>query len=544
VTGDRPAAGGPSACRVGRRVHAGRSGATTFEVTACDDAPRRRNNAWIWIKLDARERSTCRRRVRAARPPSAGLAVRDRWSPDVAVGHARPGTRRVGLHGARRNKDQRRPSESLPRALRVGVVRCLPADREPGAIWRRASGQSNATFTCTRGSPTRSHTTFTGLSTNRLAYGVFCSSPLAGICANGATRKRAWATLYGATVTLTDAVPPQILATAGDLFSGASTWRTGTASGSVTASDAGRAESVGWSPRRRCTDPGERLGRALRLHRPGAMSDRPGGPSGGSGHGLPRRRHPHRAGPRHGRHPRPRRREPDGDRPPSRCTSTTRRPEPPRSRRLRPSASASPSTSPGARRARAPARRSPPPAGSSSRRRRRTRVRRDDRHGSQRPHGPGGRHVALKVTLRDAAGDGAPASGPSPATPPESADRAPLPPGIDHAAPGTPTLPPRRSCRRERRPRCRAPRRRRSAARGWPACERCDGGPPCASRAGRLVTGRVRVSVAGRVVAVVRVRAGRPFDVRVGVPQRTTHVVVRHRTAAGHAGRAVIVRVR
>jgi hypothetical protein len=152
---------------------------------------------------------------------------------------------------------------------------------------------------------------------------------------------------------------------------------------------------------------------------------------------------------------------------------------------------------------------------------------------------------ALKVTLRDAAGDGAPAVRTFTTTPPESPTAAPLPsPESTTAAPGTPTLPsaplvpagapatvPRPATAAQRGARLAGLRavRRRAAVR-------------ISGRA--LVTGRVRVSVAGRVVAVVRVRAGRPFDVRVGVPQRTTHVVVRHRTAAGHAGRAVIVRVR
>ena len=81
----------------------------------------------------------------------------------------------------------------------------------------------------------------TGLAAHDLSLGIVCQAPAEEECITGATQHAAWATLYGATVTLSDPTPPTLSAPSGALWGPgeAGGFHKGTESVTVSADDVG-----------------------------------------------------------------------------------------------------------------------------------------------------------------------------------------------------------------------------------------------------------------------------------------------------------------
>ena len=80
-----------------------------------------------------------------------------------------------------------------------------------------------------------------GLSAHGLSLGVVCQAPAGDECVTGATQYAAWATMYGATVTLSDPTPPTLGTPSGALWGPgeAGGFHKGTESVTVSADDVG-----------------------------------------------------------------------------------------------------------------------------------------------------------------------------------------------------------------------------------------------------------------------------------------------------------------
>ena len=88
----------------------------------------------------------------------------------------------------------------------------------------------------TGGEPAR----ITGLSAHELSLGIVCQPPTGRECVTGATQHAVWATMYGATVTLSDPTPPTLSAPSGALWGpGEGGFHKGTESIAVSAQDVG-----------------------------------------------------------------------------------------------------------------------------------------------------------------------------------------------------------------------------------------------------------------------------------------------------------------
>lgn len=89
----------------------------------------------------------------------------------------------------------------------------------------------------TGGEPAR----ITGLSAHELSLGIVCQAPSQDECVTGATEHQVWATMYGATVTLSDPTPPTLSAPSGTLWGPGETggFHKGTESVAVAAQDVG-----------------------------------------------------------------------------------------------------------------------------------------------------------------------------------------------------------------------------------------------------------------------------------------------------------------
>jgi len=206
------------------------SRAGTYQVTACDAAPSFQNNSWAAANdspLTLEQTEIC---------PSAG----DHWnglrsydklaSPNTAAGReaayhfdAPSGTtivdatliRWIGKHGT---------NSWVPfvRADSTNVETCTIAGGE---------------LSCEAGVAGGAQRTYPGLSAARLSLGLRCGQAEPNTCSNGGTIHSAWAVLYGAAVTLSDAHPPNVSVDGANssLFSG---WVRGARQVAVAASDA------------------------------------------------------------------------------------------------------------------------------------------------------------------------------------------------------------------------------------------------------------------------------------------------------------------
>jgi len=87
-----------------------------------------------------------------------------------------------------------------------------------------------------------SATTYTGLDTASLSWGVSCRTTI-GTCPNGLSLHYAWAVVYGMTVTVDDPSPPQLQPLAGSVVA-ARQWHSGIEQATVVASDASGAKRL------------------------------------------------------------------------------------------------------------------------------------------------------------------------------------------------------------------------------------------------------------------------------------------------------------
>jgi hypothetical protein len=102
-----------------------------------------------------------------------------------------------------------------------------------------------SSISCTVGAmPTnpQSSTTYTGLNTESLSWGVSCGATI-GTCPNGLSLHYAWAVVYGLTATVDDPAPPQLQPLVGSLV-GPARWHAGTEQATVPASDASGARRL------------------------------------------------------------------------------------------------------------------------------------------------------------------------------------------------------------------------------------------------------------------------------------------------------------
>lgn len=226
--------------------------AQSYEVSTCNSAPEAANNSWTWATNDPAVpahyagRVDCPYRLGGSggrADQEGGLSTTDALglssgaTPGTSAGWtftAPPGTSVTGLNYERYIGHSLDPRNSWSPALRadgaiVAGETCLD------------SVQNSETCTVggppgTGGEPMR----IAGLSAHVLSLGIVCEAPAEDECVTGATEHAAWATMYGATVTVSDPTPPTLGAPSGVLWgSGESGFHKGTESVAVSAADVG-----------------------------------------------------------------------------------------------------------------------------------------------------------------------------------------------------------------------------------------------------------------------------------------------------------------
>jgi hypothetical protein len=226
--------------------------AGTYQVSACNSAPEAQNNSWAWATNDPAvpshyaEHSSCPYRLGGGggkADQEGGLSTTDALglssgaTPGTGAGWftAPSGTTISGLTYERYIGQVFDPHNSWSPALRAdGTViageTCLDSVE---------NGE-----TCSVGGPPGTGVEpaiITGLSAHELSLGIVCQAPAEDECVTGATEHAVWATMYGATVTLSDPTPPTLGAPSGGLWEQgqAGGFHKGTEGVSVSAGDVG-----------------------------------------------------------------------------------------------------------------------------------------------------------------------------------------------------------------------------------------------------------------------------------------------------------------
>jgi hypothetical protein len=227
-------------------------GAGTYEVSACNFAPEAGNNSWTWATNDLAvpahyaEHVNCPYHLGASggkTDQEGGLSTTDALglssgaTPGTSAGWtftAPAGTTITALDYERYIGHSLDPRNSWSPALRadgamVAGESCL--DSVPNGETCSVGGPPGA-----GGEPAR----IAGLSARELSLGIVCQAPVEDECVTGATEHAAWATMYGATVTLSDTTPPMLGSPAGALWGpGEAGFHKGTESVGVSADDVG-----------------------------------------------------------------------------------------------------------------------------------------------------------------------------------------------------------------------------------------------------------------------------------------------------------------
>lgn len=226
--------------------------AGSYQVSACNSAPEAANNSWTWASNDPAqpshyaEHANCPYRL--ARGGNAdqegGLSTTDALglsngaTPGTSAGWtftAPAGTSITGLSYERFIGHQFDGFNDWSPALRVdGTIAS-----EETCLDSVGNGE-----TCSVGGPPGEgdgSTVITGLSAHELSLGLVCQVPSGDECVTGATEHKAWATMYGATVMLSDPTPPTLSTPSGALWGAgeAGGFHKGTESVTVSASDVG-----------------------------------------------------------------------------------------------------------------------------------------------------------------------------------------------------------------------------------------------------------------------------------------------------------------
>lgn len=227
--------------------------AGSYQVSACNFASEAANNSWTWATSDPAlpahyaEHVNCPYRLGGAggkADQEGGLSTTDALglsngaAPGTSAGwtFAAPvGTTITGLTYERYIGHSLDPKNSWSPALRAdGSI--VPSETCLDAV---ENGE-----TCSVGAPPDTGgepAKITGLSAHDLSLGIVCQAPAEEECITGATRHAAWATMYGATVTLSDPTPPTLSAPSGALWGPgeAGGFHKGTESVTVSAGDVG-----------------------------------------------------------------------------------------------------------------------------------------------------------------------------------------------------------------------------------------------------------------------------------------------------------------
>jgi hypothetical protein len=227
--------------------------AGSYQVSACNFAPEAVNNSWVWATNDPAqpahyaEHANCPYRLggsggkadqEGGLSTTDGLELSSGATPGTSAGWtytAPAGTTITGLTYERYIGHSLDPRNSWSPALRadgaiVSGETCLDSVQ---------NGE-----TCLVGSPPGAGgepARITGLSAHELSLGIVCQAPPEDECVTGATEHAAWATMYGATVTLSDPTPPTLSAPSGALWGSgeAGGFHKGTESVTVAAADVG-----------------------------------------------------------------------------------------------------------------------------------------------------------------------------------------------------------------------------------------------------------------------------------------------------------------
>ncbi|MGA2455437.1 MAG: hypothetical protein ABSG93_18165 [Solirubrobacteraceae bacterium] len=227
--------------------------AGTYQVSACNFAPEAANNSWAWATNDPAqpahyaEHANCPYRLGGdggKADQEGGLSTTDALglssgaAPGTSAGWtftAPAGTSITGLTYERFIGHQFDGFNDWSPALRAdGTI-------VPGETCLDSVGNGE---TCSVGAPPGEGgepAVITGLSVRELSLGVVCQAPAEDECVTGATQYAVWATMYGATVTLSDPTPPTLSAPSGALWGPgeASGFHKGTESVTVSAADVG-----------------------------------------------------------------------------------------------------------------------------------------------------------------------------------------------------------------------------------------------------------------------------------------------------------------
>jgi hypothetical protein len=227
--------------------------AGSYQVSACNFAPEAANNSWAWATNDPAqpahyaEHANCPYRLggsggkadqEGGLSTTDGLELSSGATPGTSAGWtftASAGTTITGLTYERYIGHSLDPRNSWSPALRAdGAI--VPGETCLDSV------QNGETCSVggppgTGGEPAR----ITGLSAHELSLGIVCQAPPEDECVTGATEHAAWATMYGATVTLSDPTPPTLSAPSGALWGSgeAGGFHKGTESVTVAAADVG-----------------------------------------------------------------------------------------------------------------------------------------------------------------------------------------------------------------------------------------------------------------------------------------------------------------
>lgn len=204
--------------------------AGSYQVSACNFAAEAANNSWIWATNDPAQPSHYAERVNCpyrlggnggTADQEGGLSTTDALglSTDAAPGTsagwtftAPAGTTITGLTYERYIGHSLDPKNSWSPALRVdGTI--VPGETCLDTV---ENGE-----TCSVGAPPGTGSEparITGLSAHELSLGIVCQPPTERECVTGATQHAVWATMYGATVTLSDPTPPTLSVPSGALW--------------------------------------------------------------------------------------------------------------------------------------------------------------------------------------------------------------------------------------------------------------------------------------------------------------------------------------
>ncbi|MGA9313238.1 MAG: Ig-like domain-containing protein [Solirubrobacteraceae bacterium] len=227
--------------------------AGSYQVSACNFASEAANNSWMWATNDPAQPSHYAEHVNCPyelggsggkADQEGGLSTTDALdltsdaAPGTSAGWtfiAPAGTTITGLTYERYIGHSLDPKNSWSPALRVdGSI--VPGETCLDTVENEETCSVGGP-PGTGGEPAR----ITDLSAHELSLGIVCQPPAGRECVTGATQHAVWATMYGATVTLSDPTPPTLSTPSGALWGAgeAGGFHKGTESVAVSAQDVG-----------------------------------------------------------------------------------------------------------------------------------------------------------------------------------------------------------------------------------------------------------------------------------------------------------------